>query len=295
METKKYSDYDCIELKNSLLSLKVTQSVGPRIISLTFNHGSNFFAEIPDFVTQHPDGTVFSFYGGHRLWHAPENIPRTYYPDDDPVEIRAIPNGVMVSPPIESQTGIQKALQIELDKRKARVVIQHILTNHNLWTVECAPWAITQLNPGGVALLPQSKTNSGLLPNRSLAIWPYTNIQEKNVEWGNQIILLKAAFKEGAFKIGFPNPRGWLGYWLDGNLFVKKAAFDSRAKYFDFNSSSQCYCNNHFLELETLAPISYLQPGESVTHTETWELYNDIEYPADEKSAEKIAGILNLG
>ena len=146
----------------------------------------------------------------------------------------------------------------------------------------------------GVAILPQSQEQSGFLPNRSLALWPYTDIANPHVIWGNRCVLLRAEIQEGAFKIGFPNPRGWLAYWLDGTLFVKRAAFNAQADYYDFGSSSECYCNDRFIELETLAPISRLTPGESATHTETWELYADVDFPKDENAAQEIVEKLGL-
>lgn len=83
-------------------------------------------------------------------------------------------------------------------------------------------------------------------------------------------------------------------YWLDGTLFVKHAAFDASAAYYDFGSSSECYCNDKFLELETLAPIHRLEPGGSAEHVETWDLYADVDYPADEGTAQAIVDKLGL-
>jgi hypothetical protein len=113
------------------------------------------------------------------------------------------------------------------------------------------------------------------------------------VFWGNRYIIVRAEMSS-PFKVGFPNPRGWLAYWLDGTLFVKRTAYNVNAEYYDFGSSSECYCNDHFLELETLAPISKLAPGESVTHTETWELYADVEFPKNEDAAQEIVEKLGL-
>lgn len=289
----KFLDYDCVALENEHLSLLVTQSVGPRIISLRLKSGDNLFAELPDFVTKRPDGRDFHFRGGHRLWHAPESMPRTYALDDDPVEIVQTGDSISVTQQVEAETGIEKSLRISLTKNKAQVIVHHTLTNRGLWSVECAPWAITQFKTGGVAILPQSCQQTNLLPNRSLAVWSYTDIANPHVTWGNEYILVRAE-KQPPFKIGFPNPRGWLGYWLAGTLFVKRAAYDPHAEYYDFNSSSECYCNSHFIELETLAPIGRLEPGTSVTHIETWELFADIEFPADEAAAKRIVNELGL-
>lgn len=294
MTTIKFQNFDCIPLENDAISLLVTQSVGPRIISLRLNGGDNLFAELADFVTERPDGETFRFYGGHRLWHAPEHMPRTYIPDDEPVDIVPTRTGLSITQPVEVQTGIEKSIQISLVEDKPQVIIHHTLTNRGLWLVENAPWAITQLRKGGVAILPQSQEQTAFLPNRSLVFWSYTDIAHPHVSWGNRYILLHAEM-EAPFKVGFPNPRGWLAYWIDGALFVKRATFDTKAEYYDFNSSSECYCNDKFIELETLAPISKIAPGESVTHTETWELYADIEYPEDEDVAQEIVEKLRLG
>ena len=56
MQTTKFLDFDCVSLQNAALSLLVTRSVGPRIISLHFNGGDNLFAELPDYATERPDG-----------------------------------------------------------------------------------------------------------------------------------------------------------------------------------------------------------------------------------------------
>ena len=87
MITTRYQDFDCVPLGNDSLNLLVTQSVGPRIISLSLRGEENMLASLPDFTVDRPDGKTFRFYGGHRLWHAPEHMPHTYGMDDSPVEI----------------------------------------------------------------------------------------------------------------------------------------------------------------------------------------------------------------
>ena len=294
MKTTKYLDFDCVSLENTSLSLLVTRSVGPRVICLRLNGGGNLFAELPDYVTERPDGGLFHFYGGHRLWHAPENMPRTYTLDYGPVDIALGQNGLLVTQPVEAQTGIEKSMLISLVDEKPQVILRHTLTNRGLWPVECAPWAITQFKTGGVAILPQSQQPTEVLPNRALALWPYTEIANPQVSWGDRYILVRAEMQDRAFKIGFPNRRGWLAYWNAGTLFVKRAAFEPLAAYYDFDSSSECYCNGHFIELETLGPISTLEPGGSVTHAETWELYDGVDFPADESAAQALVEKLGL-
>lgn len=293
MKTTKFLGQDCVYLENQALSMLVTQSIGPRIISLCFNGGDNLFAELPDFVTGRPDGKLFHFYGGHRLWCAPENMPLTYSPDDEPVDIAPRPNGLLVTQPVDVQTGIEKSIQISLVENKPQAIVRHILTNRNLSPVECSPWAITQFKTGGVAILPQSQEQTEFLPNRRLVLWPYTDFTNPQINWGNRYILVRAQM-QSAFKLGFRNPRGWLAYWLNSTLFVKRTTFDPQACYHDFGSSSECYCNDCFIELETLAPAATIAPEASVFHTETWELYPDIPYPENEDAVQTIIEKLRL-
>ncbi|MBN2146421.1 MAG: hypothetical protein JW726_03490 [Anaerolineales bacterium] len=277
-----YQNYNCIELSNNCITLLITRSVGPRIIALKVNGGENLFAELPKVTLDCPGKGKFHFYGGHRLWHAPEDPRRTYIPDDDPVEILPLENGIHTRQAVELETGIRKEMKIHLDAERPLVEIEHLLTNQGLWSVTCAPWAITQFKPGGVAILPQNRSllnHNPTLPNRSLALWPYTNINSPHISWGNEYILIRAEMQNEQLKIGFPNPRGWLAYWRDQTLFVKRAVYQPLADYVDLGSSSECYCDDRFLELETLGPSATLQPGVTISHSETWEIYSNVTLP----------------
>lgn len=295
MDIVNFFGHECVSLENKTIQLLISHSMGPRILSLKFTDGENIFAELPDFVVECPGSGIFHSYGGHRLSHAPEELSRTYLPDDSPVDICPIENGYRVTQDVEAKTGLQKSLEICLASDEPRVVITHRLSNHGLWLVTCAPWAITQLKTGGVAILPQSCAETMQLPNRSLVLWPYTNLSNPNVSFGKHHILLHVDMNDGeAFKVGFPNPRGWLAYWLNGMLFVKRAKYDAQSAYFDFGSSSEFYCNDQFVELETLAPISKIEPGACVSHVETWELFSNVDRPRDEKDVQALVEKLGL-
>ena len=294
METSNFLGLECSVLENGTLKLLVTRSVGPRVLYFGFKDGENIFAELPEAVIDYPEGGgVFHFYGGHRLWYAPEEPRRTYLPDDSPVDIVPFENGLIVTQKTESQTGLQKSMEVRLPGLVPRMVITHHLTNQGYWPVTCALWAITQLKTGGTAILPQIREDTGVLPHRSLALWPYTEMLSPNVRWGSNYVLLDAEL-DSPFKVGFPNPRGWLAYWLNGLLFVKRAVYNPQAEYFDFGSSSECYCDHRFIELETLSPIYTIAPGETASHIETWELYKDIDRPRHESDAQRLTEKLGL-
>lgn len=290
-KTTRFLGLECVQLENAALSLLVTLSVGPRVLRLQLHGRESPFAELPDFTLEHPGGGLFHVWGGHRLWHAPELARRTYLPDDAPPQIEEVEDGLIVTQPTEPATGLQKSMRITLPGDGAVVVVDHVLTNHGLWPVKTAPWAITQLKPGGVAILPQGGgpvEAGGLLPNRQLALWPYTDVRSPHLEWGNDHILVHATLRGGALKVGFPNPRGWLAYHLGEGLFVKKARFEAGEEYFDLGSSSECYCNDRFLELETLGPAGIVQPECSVHHREVWQVFDKVPFTPGERAVQAL-------
>ena len=75
----------CYRLFNDQIEMLTTAELGPRIIRFRFVGGENEFAEV-DLSLAIPGHGTWRLYGGHRLWHAPEDMIRTYIPDSEPVE-----------------------------------------------------------------------------------------------------------------------------------------------------------------------------------------------------------------
>jgi hypothetical protein len=177
------------------------------------------------------------------------------------------------------------------------VIVDHHLSNKGLWPVETAPWVLTMLKPGGIAILPQNSEpadKAGLLPNRNLVLWRYTDMESPYISWGNRYIFVNASLERGSLKLGFPNPRRWLAYFWNGTLFVKYAAYNPERAYFDMGSSSQCYCGPDFIELETLGPRTLIPPGGSITHREVWRVFGDVTFSPEEIAAEQLVHDLDL-
>lgn len=283
-----YEGYGCLQLKNPKLSIWITKELGPRVIGLALAGGENLMAVLPDAKIPVTNGKDYSLRGGHRLWYAPERPETTYLPDDLPVAINKINNGIEVIQIPDDPTGIQKSMKITLDEEDAEVVLEHYLTNTGAGKFTLAPWAVTMLRPGGVGLLPlqtERSDENGLWPNRQLVFWPYMDLESKHIRLRNNAVMIDADLSEGAIKIGAPNPLGWIAYALEGTLFVKSARFDEEADYLDRGASSQVYSNSTVIELETLGPVRDLLPGESILHSEVWRVYPENNWP------EEIAGI----
>jgi hypothetical protein len=63
---------------------------------------------------------------------------------------------------------------------------------------------------------------------------------------------------------------------MDGVLFKKTFSALTDSTYPDNNSNAELFCNNEFVELESLSPLVKLNPGESTEHVETWEVFDDL-------------------
>jgi hypothetical protein len=272
---------NCYRVSNGVAEFVATTDVGPRIISYGFVGGSNVFFVRDDFAGQ-TGGAEWKNYGGHRLWHAPEDKVRTYEPDNGPVQAKVIDNGLVLTMPPEKISGIQKEVEVTLEPASTGVRVVHRLRNAGAWPVELAPWAISVMAPGGFAIAPMPTAShpDRLLPNRALTLWPYSDMRDDRWLFGTDYVLLRQKVvepKQERTKVGINDNLGWAAYYLKPYLFIKRFAYVNGASYPDFNSSLEVFANNRMLELETLAPLVRLAPGDVAAHEEWWELYKDVD------------------
>jgi hypothetical protein len=298
MKSVKFLGWDCVELISPHLTLRVTQSLGPRIIYLALPGGRNILAEVPTFEVPPPIGEPFRVLGGHRVWHGPEMEIRTYLADHtEPVELTPTQNGVHVVQKTDA-AGIQKMLDIRLDPDRPQVTVVDALRNQGAWPIETYPWGLTQVRPGGFAILPQSmepRDQHGLVANRVLTFWPYTRLTDRRLIVGDHYVFVRCdPGVSESFKMGFDNRRGWLGYYVGRTLFVKSVPYYQGGQYSDLGSSNEVYTNDQFLELEVMAPLNTLQPGHTASLTETWDVFPDIDLEPSDASVEPVAETLGL-
>lgn len=268
-----------LSLKNEFLEIEyLTDAL--RISSLTPTGKSNLLVNLgASMFVPTPYGD-FHFRGGHRLWHAPEAIPRTYIPDT-PVTVTELPDGVLLEAQTEQGTGIRKKIEIHLAPDKPSLTLIHTLVNDGMWAIELAPWAITQFRLGGTVILPMPVGNTdpaGLLHNRQFSLWPYAHINDPRLRLGDEFILFNAEALLPPFKIGYFDPNGWIAYCLDGILFRKSFEVHRNSTHPDNNCNAEMYCNDQFVELESLGPLTRLEPGALVSHAENWDVLEKIDF-----------------
>ena len=294
IEKVKYADFgNCYKLTNGTVDVLVTLDVGPRVIFYGFVGEENNLAELgPGPANKHELGE-WRPWGGHRLWHAPEVMPRSYLPDNAPVSSEIIGNStVRVAPPLEEATHIQKEMMISLAREGTSVTITHTLKNKSLWPVELAPWGLTIVRGGGMTIIPQEpfiSHDEKLLPARSLALWNFTDMSDSRFTFGTHYIRLRtdSRIKDKPQKLGVANRQGWAGYLRDKTLFIKTFPYDECATYPDFGCNLETYTDANFMEVESLGPLTKLEPNETATHVEHWHLFKGVEAEDSDDSLDK--------
>ncbi len=277
MEKLAYGGWDhCIRLSDGTIELIATTDVGPRIIRFGFVGGPNLLFEHPADLGK-TGGDEWRIYGGHRFWHAPEAFPRTYCPDNAPVEHEWTGTTLKLRQAVEADTGIGKEMELTLHPGEGRVTLLHRATNENPWEVELAPWAPTALAAGGRAIVPQEDYRPHpeyLLPSRPLVLWHYTDMSDPRWSWGRRYLQLRqdpaATTKQ---KVGVLNTKGWAAYSLEDDLFVKRYPYRPAGRYPDFGCNTELFTDAAMLEVETLGPLSRLRAhGGTAEHIEEWLL-----------------------
>ena len=282
---------NCCRISNGKVELIVTTDVGPRVIRFGFIGGQNLFKEYPA-QSGKRGGKQWRLYGGHRLWHAPEAQPRTYFPDNFPVAIEPRGSTVRFIQSVETTTGIQKEIDLRLAATGTRVELVHRLRNTGAWAAELAPWALSVMAPGGTCIVPLPARGThpkDLLPGNLLTLWRYTDMSDPRWTWGRKYILLRqdSSPQVTPQKLGALVPDGWAGYALNHQLFVKKFAGVAGANYADLGCNFETFTDRDMLEVETLGAFTKIEPGQAVTHTETWSLFDPVPAPECDRDVDQ--------
>ncbi len=269
-------------IENNFLRLDYLTTAGPRIVGL-FAKGvnGNLLAETPDVHWATPHGEYY-LHGGHRLWTAPEN-PFYICPEAGLDVVEAAGGKGVLKSPVDA-SGLEKEIAIQLDENC--VHLEHRVTWHSREPIELAPWAITQLRLDGMAILPLSKAD-GLLPNRNLVLWPYTQLRDERLELHDDLVLLHGSRSEQACKIGNRNSHGWIACALGNVLFIKRFTTDTAGTYPDMDCSVEAYVKDSCIELETLGSLKKLEQGDTITYAETWQVIIG-DFPAALGTARKL-------
>lgn len=288
MISKRYKIYKnygkCLEISNGDIRALVTVDLGPRIIFYGYK-GNNVMREDLDrevnkggafFDENFKRGEKWFLYGGHRIWKAEEDL-FSYVPDNYPIKVERIENGAVFTPPLQKLTGLQQEMRVIMDEDGC-LTVSESLCNTTDKPVRLAVWGLSVLRRGGVEIIPLNTEDTGLLPQQNMVFWPYNDKKDKRLFVGDAYVVLKQKKQiKRALKLGLYNHAGWAAYHFGKFLFVKK--FNNKSGVFpDYQCNFETYTNDKILEMEVLSPFYDLQPGETASQDEIFELYRDVEF-----------------
>ena len=270
---------NCYKVSNGEIELIATTDVGPRIMRFGFVGGQNLFKEFEPELGNSGEQKWMPR-GGHRLWKAPEDQVLTYALDNQPVQVTVLADGLTLTQAVEPETGLQKQITVRMEPTGSRVIVHHRITNTGGWTIDFAAWALTMMAQGGTAFTgfpPRGKHPDVLEPTNPLVMWAYTNLGDPRWKYTLKYLSLRQDPNNAEpQKLGLFNPQTWGAYLLGTDLYVKQYTADPYAQYPDYGCSFETFTTHEFLELETVGPLSHVQPGEAVEHTEVWSLHRDV-------------------
>ena len=296
-EIKNYLDYGkVLVITNGVIEAYVTVDVGPRIIRFGFVGGKNFMCDNRAVMAPKDDkefedffgsGKKWEILGGHRIWTSPEGYPNSYYPDLDPVKYEITELGAVFTPNAEIENGLQKQLEIKMDPDDANMHVTMRVTNIADAPQEFSIWGLTVSAQGGTLIVPMNDDDTGLLHNRNISVWPYTNLADSRLHFGKHYVTLRQdPMVEESFKLGFDLKCAEAYYCLGCDIFRKSyETYHDTEKYPDNGCSFETYTNAGFIEVESLSPLKSVATSETVSLTEHWSLHKkpcDVEFVSDE-------------
>lgn len=304
-EIKAYKDYGkCICISNGLIEAYVTVDLGPRIIKFGYVDGQNImcsereelgFLTDDKFTAYFGENKKWENFGGHRIWLSPESYPETYYPDDAKVEYTITESGALFTPLAEVENGVAKTLEIKMDSNDTNMQVVMTAKNITDKAKKFSIWGLTVSEKDGTLIVPTNTNNTGLLPNRIVSVWPYTDMSSDRIYWGRKYVTLKQDRNATEpIKLGFDLNCETVYYVLNDDIFCKK--FETKhptAEYPDGGCSFETYTNSCMIEVESLSELKTVEPGETSKLVECWSLCKkpcDVDF-RDDKS---IDNLLNL-
>lgn len=283
-EIASFKEYGrCVSISNGVIEALVTVDLGPRVISFGFVGGKNFMASDRKAFAPKQDKAYTDFWGegrawenlgGHRIWLSPESYPETYLPDDRKVDYTVTEHGAIFTPEADTQVGVIKTMELKMDSDDANMQVIMKVKNIADKPQDFAIWALSVCDKGGTLIVPMNTNDTGLLSNRIISVWPYTDMSNDRIYWGNKYVTVRQDEKaEKPIKLGFDLNCGTAYYVLGEDILCKK--YDTNhpnGNYPDGGCSFETYTNDVMLEFETLGELKTVASGETSEHTELWSL-----------------------
>ena len=161
-----------------------------------------------------------------------------------------------------------------MDPDDANMQVKMQVKNISDKNKEFAIWALSVCDRDGTLIIPMNTNDTGLLANRIISVWPYTDMSNDRIYWGKKYVTLRQDKQyTQPIKLGFDLNCG-MAYYVkaDEILYKKFNTNHPNGTYPDGGCSFETYTNENMLEFETLGELKTVAPNETSSHTEHWSL-----------------------
>lgn len=289
----------CIELRNKSLRVVLCPEMGGRVLAYELN-GKNIIYSDPK-----SDGALYSpdnpnpYADGGRFDIGPEQfIPQrpALFVGRWEGAIIGIREAEMISQK-DTSTGVQLIRHFRLDENSSRLYVTQTIRNISDDTKYYSHWSRTFVKGGGISMTPlnpRSRFPKGYLIYAS-GIMDFRPADTLNVRVRNGILEITGAPQRPKFVMDIAD--GWSAYiGLDDQLFIKKFPVYPGRIYGEMSAANAVIWYNtegRMCEIEPLGPLETIEPGEQVSFTETWYLF-DFDYPENKMPDQgRIISIIN--
>lgn len=265
-------------MRNASAEVIIVPAIG-RVMQFRLHGSEGGFWEnrLLDGHKPNPKSSEWGNFGGDKSWPAPQSAwpkitPRAWPPpvafDARPVEAVHKNSFVLLTSPVDPDYGIQVKRQVELDSNQPLLRITTTYHKVSGDPLEVGIWVITQLKHPTSIWLPIPQTT--LFPEGYLkqsAEIPPSLVRH------SQFLSLERDPKK-AYKIGSDTD---VMLWIDEEQVVRiSSPRQPGVPYPDGGCSAEVYTNPDplsYVELETLGPLRKLARGESMSWTNTYQLF----------------------
>lgn len=267
-----------VEILTSEARLVVLTAKGPRIAFLGRAGGPNLLYWAPG---KHRRG-AWDLVGGHRVWFTrpgADEPEETYAADNGAcaVEIRA--HGVTVTGALDPVQKLHRGIAIRV-LGAGRFAVENFVRNESDMLWSGGLWALTCTVP--------SAQSTYVAPLGDGSSWDYATMvsfrtwggghggvgfADPQFETTQDALVLRPSGREN--KRMFKVDAGLLAMHdpSRGILFAKQATYQPEGNYpLGTNFALYVGPDNFMVEMESMAPVVTLKPGQTSTHTETWVL-----------------------
>jgi hypothetical protein len=272
-EVKPYKHFGkCLFVSNGVVVCVAALDFGIRILYFSLQGGKNVFYEQPAEADYLRTEAGWRIYGGHRLAFAPES-DKTYWPDNQPVEFRVGEKGVRLDQGEDGYLHIKKSVELRFLENPRELGLRHFIRNLGTGPIEGAPWAISALGPGGILEVPfPSPPGLSPAPSRFISLWNSTSLGDRRLSFKRDGLYLRHRPVDDYFKIGVMCNAGQVYYTAGNQVFCKRFEAHEARTYPDNNVNFEVYAGKYMMELESLAPLGFIEAGEEQEHEEIWSL-----------------------